>query len=277
VSPGRRAVSPDRSADLEVLIRVAQSVQVSFRKSSGSPHRADVVAMGADGTPTEEVDREAEAQILASLDREGVDWDLLSEEAGLVKRGGGATLVVDPIDGSHNALRGLPYATVSLALGREDLGGIDVGVVRDLYRGTTYWAVRGGGAFKDGRRLATRKWAPKAELLFLNLGRHATERVVRLAARARRVRSLGCASLEMLAVAEGAADAYLFENDTPGRNLRVTDIAASYRILLEAGGDASDLSGTPLSALPLGLAQRSSVLAWADPEFVASARKDGTL
>ena len=78
-------MSPDRSADLEVLIRVAQSVQVSFRKSSGSPHRADVVAMGADGTPTEEVDREAEAQILASLDREGVDWDLLSEEAGLVK------------------------------------------------------------------------------------------------------------------------------------------------------------------------------------------------
>ncbi|HKV89572.1 MAG TPA: inositol monophosphatase family protein [Thermoplasmata archaeon] len=265
----------DASRDLEVLVRVAQAVQVGFRRSSTSPHGADVVAMGADGTPTEEVDRAAEAQVLSALDQEGVDWDVLSEEAGVVRRGGGPLLVVDPIDGSHNALRGLPYATVSLALGRGTLGGIEVGVVRDLYRGTTNWAERGGGAFRDGRRLKTRPWTPRAELVFLNLGRHATPRVVARAASARRVRSLGCASLEMLAVAEGAADAYLFENDAPERNLRVTDIAAAYRILREAGGDGSDLGGTSLEALPLGLERRTSVFAWADPAFARQARAEG--
>lgn len=265
------------SRDLEVLFRVAQAVHTAVRQASTSPHRADVVAMGADGSPTEEVDRVAEAQVLATLEEEHVDWDVLSEEAGLVPRGGGKLLVIDPIDGSHNAIRGLPYATVSLALGRQDLAGIDVGVVRDLARGTTYWASRGEGAFRDGHRLRTRAWDVRSELFFLNLGRHATARVVGLAARARRVRSLGCASLEMLAVAEGAADAYVFENDTPNRNLRVTDIAAAYRILLEAGGNASDVAGGTLDRFPLALGERTSVFAWGDPKFGERARPEGYL
>ena len=88
---------------------------------------ADVVAMGADGTPTEELDRLAETEILKVLDAEGVDWNLLSEEIGYVSRGGQNTLVVDPIDGTSNALRGLPFSTVSLALGRRDLASIEVG------------------------------------------------------------------------------------------------------------------------------------------------------
>jgi NAD+ kinase len=270
-------VAAEGSRELEVLFRVAQAVHAVVRQASTSPHRADVVAMGADGSPTEEVDRVAEAQILATLDEEQVDWDVLSEEAGLVRRGGGKLLVVDPIDGSHNALRGLPFATVSLALGKNDLRGIDLGVVRDLTRGTTYWGSRGEGAFRDGRRLKTRTWDQRSELFFLNLGRHATSRVVGLAARARRVRSLGCASFEMLAVAEGAADAYVFENDTPSRNLRVTDIAAAYRILLESGGNASDVSGASLESFPLALGERTSVFAWGDPVFGEKARPGGYL
>ncbi|MCI4328100.1 MAG: hypothetical protein L3K01_08605 [Thermoplasmata archaeon] len=266
-----------RSRELEVLFRVAQAVHTAVRQASTSPHRADVVAMGADGSPTEEVDRVAEAQVLATLEEEHVDWDVLSEEAGLVRRGGGKLLVIDPIDGSHNAIRGLPFATVSLALGREDLAGIEAGVVRDLARGTTYWASRGEGAFRDGHRLRTKVWDARSELFFLNLGRHATSRVVGLAARARRVRSLGCASLEMLAVAEGAADAYVFENDTPSRNLRVTDIAAAYRILVEAGGNATDASGGTLDRFPLALGERTSVFAWGDPKFGERARTEGYL
>jgi myo-inositol-1(or 4)-monophosphatase len=270
-------VPDDGARELEVLFRIAQGVQGTFRQSSTSPHMADVVAMGADGTPTEELDRVVETQLLTSLDDEGVDWNVLSEEAGYVARGGSRTLVVDPVDGSHNALRRLPYATVSLALGAGTLGGIDTAVVRDLSRGTTWWARRGLGAYRDGYRLRTRPWQPRGEMFFLNLGRHATPRVVSIAGRARRVRSLGCASLEMLAVAEGAADTYVFENDTPTRNLRVTDVAGAFLVLREAGGDATDLSGTPLAELPLALDRRTSVWAWADPAFVAYAHSEGLL
>jgi len=233
--------------------------------------------MGADGSPTEALDRLAESRLLAALDAEGLDWNLLSEEAGIVQRGGSRTLVVDPIDGSHNALRGLPFSTVSLALGNATLDGIDAGVVHDLSNGTTYWAGRGLGAFRDGHRIRVRAWEPRSELFFINLGRHSTARAAALAVRGRRVRSLGCASLEMVMVAHGGADAYLFENERPERNLRVTDIAAAYRIVTEAGGGVVDALGGSLANFPLALGQRTSVLAFGDPAFPAAARAEGYL
>jgi len=264
-------------AELEVLYRVSVAVQQVVREAEGSPHRADVVAMGADGTPTEELDRLAETEILKVLDAEGVDWNLLSEEIGHVSRGGQNTLVVDPIDGTSNALRNLPFSTVSLALGRRDLSGIDCGLVRDLHRGTTFWAARGQGAFRDGRRIRTRTWTPRSEIFFVNLGRPATERSSRIATKARRIRSLGCASLEILMVAQGSADAYFFENTPETRNLRATDVAAAYRILLEAGGGVGDAQGQSIESFPLTVERRTSVFAWGDPELRARAKHEGYL
>ncbi len=260
-------MAADARLDLEVLYRVSVAVHRVVRDARSSPHRGDVVAMGAFGAPTEELDRLAEGEILRALDAEGVDWDLLSEEIGHVVRGGDRTLVVDPIDGSYNALRNLPYFTVSLALGRRDLAGIEIGLVRDLQHGTTWWATRGGGAFRDGRPIRTRAWDPKTETVFVSLGRNASERAVRLAGQARRVRSLGSASQEVLMVAQGSAEAYLFDNNSEARNLRATDISAAYRILLEAGGGVSDARGNALETFPLGLERRTSVLAWGDASF----------
>jgi fructose-1,6-bisphosphatase/inositol monophosphatase family enzyme len=265
------------SADLEALFRLSAAVHATYRQAARSPKRAEVVAMGADGSPTESLDRIAETRLLAALDAEGLDWNLLSEEAGIIDRGGTRTLVVDPIDGSHNALRGLPFSTVSLALGSDTLDGIEAGVVHDLSNGSTYWAGRGTGAFCDGRRIRVRRWEPKSELFFINLGRHSTPRASALAVHGRRVRSLGCASLEMVLVAQGGADAYLFENERPERNLRVTDIAAAYRIVTEAGGGVVDALGASLMQFPLALGRRTSVLAFGDPAFPDAARREGYL
>jgi fructose-1,6-bisphosphatase/inositol monophosphatase family enzyme len=263
--------------ELEVMYRVSLAVHRVVRDAATSPHRGDVVAMGADGTPTEELDRLAEREILRVLDAEGVNWNLLSEEAGRVARGGDRTLVVDPIDGTLNALRNFPFAAVSLALGQETLAGIELGLVRDLYRGTTYWAARGEGAYCDGRPVHTRPWSPRGEVLLVNLGHRATERTVRLAGRGRRIRSLGCASLEMIQVAQGSADAYLFENSDERTNLRATDIAAAYRILLEAGGGVSDMRSHPIDAFPLTVEQRTTVFAWGDPRLPAGLSEAGSL
>ena len=253
-----------RPAELEVLFRIALAVQRVVRDATGSPHRADVVAMGADGSPTEELDRLAETEILRVLDAEGVDWDLVSEEAGHVARGGGRTLIVDPIDGTSNALRLMPFSAVSLALGERDLDGIDLGVVRDLDRGATYWGIRGRGAFRDGRAIRTRAWRPRSEVVFLNLGHHASARATHLAGSVRRVRSIGCASLELMMVAQGSADAYVFDNTETHRNLRATDVAAGYRILLEAGGGLTALDGSSLGQFPLNVERRTSILAFGD-------------
>lgn len=250
--------------ELGVLHRIGLGVQRVVRDAAQSPRRAEVIAMGADGTPTERLDRVAEAEVLRQLDRLGVDWNVVSEEIGVVRRGGDRTLVVDPVDGTSNAVRHLPFAAVSLALGRENLGGIDVGLVRDLDRGTTYWASRGHGAFRDGHRILVRPYAGRGELVLVNLGVVAGPAAVRRAGEVRRVRSLGAASLEMALVAEGAADGYLYENGEPSRNLRATDIAAAYRIVLEAGGHVTDARGGSIDRFPLNVEGRTSLAAWGD-------------
>ncbi|EQD33513.1 bifunctional inositol-1 monophosphatase/fructose-1,6-bisphosphatase, partial [mine drainage metagenome] len=224
-------MAPPADDDLELLVRLSARVHRAVREWSRAPRRGEVVGMGADGSPTEALDRVAEAEILLQMEREGVDWNLLSEERGFVARGGRQTLVADPIDGSLNALGGFAPATVSLGLGDERLGRIEVGLVHDLFRGTNYWAIRGRGAFRDGERIAPRKYRPGHDLLCASLGSRATREVQDRAAAARRIRSLGCASLEILSIAEGYADGYLFAHGDPSQNLRVTDIAAAYRIL----------------------------------------------
>jgi len=253
--------------EIEVLYRVSVAVHRVFRDAVTSPHRAEIVAMGADGSPTEQIDRLPESEILRVLDAEGVDWNLISEEIGPVDRGGSRTLVVDPIDGSHNVFRNLPFSTVSLALGSNDLSGVDLGLVRDLNLGTTYWAARGEGAWRDGRPLHVRPWVPKGEVLFVNLGAHASERAIQFAHRGRRIRSLGCATLETLAVAGGGGDGYFFENTPESRNLRATDIAAVYRILIESGGGMWDTHGKEIGTFPLTVDRRTSVFAWGDRAF----------
>lgn len=270
-------MSSATAEDLEVLFRIGYAVRHAVRQSGASPTRANVVAMGAAGSPTEELDRIAEAQVFSSLEEEGLDWNVLSEEVGFVRRGGSRLLVVDPVDGSHNALRGFPMSTVSLALGRSSLGDVDVGVIHNLDNGVTHWAERGAGAFRDGHRLHTRTWEARSELFCVNLGRHSTARAAKLAEKGRRVRSLGCASLELAMVAQGSADAYFFENDVEGRNLRVTDIAAAYLLVRESGGGISDAARQPLESFPLSLDSRTSVFAWGDPRFGQHALSEGYL
>ncbi len=266
---------PARNPELETLFRICAAAHRSYRLANGSPHRAEIVGTGAAGSPTEEIDRASERRILQALDEEKVDWNVVSEEVGFVDRGGRRTLVLDPIDGTHNALRRLPAVSISLALGERNLDGIDLGVVHDLPTGVTYWAERGGGAFRDGRPIRTREWDARTELVFANLGRHARPHVMGWAGRARRVRALGCASVEISLVAQGSGDAYLFDNSPDERNLRVTDIAAGYRILSEAGGGISDAGFRPIGGLPLDPKQHTSLFAYGDPKMYARLRAEG--
>lgn len=266
--------TPNDASDLELLIRLSYAVHNAVRQSLSSPHKEREVAIGASGSPTAELDRVAEAQVLSFLEQEKLPWNVLSEELGFIDRGHHDLLVLDPVDGSHNALRGLPFATVSLALGREQLSDVRVGVVHDIDTGLTFWATRGGGAWLDGRRLSTRSWVPSEELFFVNLGTHASTRAHALAQRCRRIRALGCASFEIAMVAQGGADGFFSDNTPPTLNLRVTDIAAAQLILKEAGGGVADSHGNPLEML-LNLDRRTSLLAWGDRRLLAEGHGEG--
>lgn len=204
--------------------------------------------MGADGTPTKHVDAIAEQAILDLLPERGLD--LLSEEVGLVQRGGDRILVVDPIDGTTNAVRGIPFYCVSIAVGRKTLGDIEAGIVMNLCTGDVYEAVKGQGATLNGRQVRVREDGKQRVVATSGMRREETPggRAI--------LRSFGASALEMCLVGAGSLDGYHYAKPI----LRIIDVAASTLIVREAGGVVLDSKGDDLE-LPLTLAPRFELTA----------------
>ncbi|MEK6986604.1 MAG: inositol monophosphatase family protein [Candidatus Thermoplasmatota archaeon] len=244
-----------------LLEDLAEAVQRAVDGLTGDP--GEILGRGADGAPSTRIDREAEAAVLRTLDERGAELNVLSEEAGFVDRGGTATLVLDPVDGTHNALRGVPAYSVSIALGHERLSDVEEGLVRDLVSGATYHAARGKGATLDGRSLHVRAYSPNDTLFTVYLGTNADPDAAEVAAKARRVRNLGAASLDLCLVARGAADLYYMHSAVPQTKLRVVDLAAGTLIVREAGGHVLTLQGKDLD-MPLTSEARTDLVAVGD-------------
>ncbi len=243
-----------------LLLELAEAVQRSvdaFQGNSGEP-----VGKGADGATTARIDAVAEQAILDVLKKRGTKLNVLSEEAGWIDRGGDSTLVVDPIDGTHNAIRGVPAYATSIALARSSLRDVSAGVVRNLVTGQTYFAEQGKGATLNGKPIHARPFDPSDTLFDIYFGEHADPKAAEVAATARRVRTLGAASLDLCLVAQGAADLY-YMNSVARTRLRVVDIAAGCFIVREAGGDVLDLEGRALD-LPLDPKARTNLVAVGD-------------
>jgi NAD+ kinase len=75
------------------------------------------IGMGADGTSTSQIDKVAENTVLDYIQRNGIPLNVLSEEIGFVDNGAEDTLVLDPVDGTSNAVAGVPLFTISMAIG----------------------------------------------------------------------------------------------------------------------------------------------------------------
>ena len=244
-----------------LLLELADAVQHAVAELSGDP--AEVVGRGADGAPSTRIDRVAEETVFRVLDYEGAALDVLSEEAGFVDRGGKATLVLDPIDGTHNALRGVPAYSVSMAIGHERLSDVQEALVRDLVSGATYYAAKGGGAFLNARPIHVHPVDLEDLVFSVYLGRNAAPDAAAVASFARRVRALGAASLDLCLVARGAADLYFMHSAIAESKLRAVDIAGGTLIVREAGGFVLDLQGHELD-MPLTSTARTDLVAVGD-------------
>jgi len=108
------------------------------------------VTLKADQTPVTQADREAEAAIVERLRAAFPDVGILGEEFG-AQGAQGHRWIIDPIDGTKNFIRGIPYWATLIAL--EEDGEITVGVVHAPATGDLLWARRGAGAFANGRPL----------------------------------------------------------------------------------------------------------------------------
>ena len=247
------------------LTKIAEEVYSAYQELPKDFDRHLKVGMGASGSPTSKIDKFAEDAVLELMDAEDIKLNVLSEEAGFIDRGGSKTLVLDPIDGTLNCVRGIPFFSVSMAIGKSSLLDCEEAMVKNLHTGDTYYARRGGGAELNGHRIAVSKYHEEGIFIIFD-NKDAAPETANVRKLASKVRSLGCASLEMCLVAQGSALAQYMNCSKFQRMIRVVDIAASCLVLREAGGEVVDLSGEKLD-MALHLQDRKNFLAYGDPKI----------
>ena len=218
---------------------MARSVEDIVRDMATRPEGREVVRTGASGTPTKRIDQEAEDSVIGTIAAHALCKTLVSEEAGRREMGGEkGTIFLDPVDGTHNALAGIPFYGLSLAYAEE--GVVRQGFVRDLAHHETFTAERGKGAYLDGGPLRVSRTHLLEESAMSVYGRKFNPGpVLSLGQKIRRWRLLGASALELCYVASGRLDGFIDLRST----LRVTDAAAGMLVCEEAGGKVSDLEG----------------------------------
>lgn len=227
--------------------------------------RSRTVGIGAAGDRTIYADKLAEDLLIKELRSLG-GVRILSEEAGaLGPRAGGPLAVVDPLDGSSNFERGVPFYCTSVAIVDGDtIDGTIVGVVRDLVTGDAYSAKKGEGAAKNGNWIRTSRISdPSGAVVGVDLSRSPPGLVSALAPLVEGVKRqvhLGANALEVCYLAEGRTDSFV---DLRGK-MRVTDFAAANLIAREAGAVLTGPAGEELK-VSLDLDHRLSLVASANP------------
>ena len=138
---------------MDILASIADAVTDAVKAIPSNVDLGEEICMGADGTPTSQVDKIAENTVLMYIASHNVPFNVLSEEIGFVDNGASDTLILDPIDGTRNAVLGIPYYTVSLAVTDSDLCGVHTALIRNIATGDEYRAEKGKGATYNGKSL----------------------------------------------------------------------------------------------------------------------------
>lgn len=224
-----------------------------FREESKIP-----IGIGASGDRTYRIDKIAEDIILCGLEESGETLTIISEEAGIRDIGGGGKKVlIDPIDGSRNAISGIPFFCTSIAVADGDkVGDMELSYVLNLVSGEEFWAERGQGAFHNGEKMSTQD----DEIFYLTAyeaqsPRMDIPRIIPLLAESRKTRCFGATALDLAYLAYGAIS--VFANPSPSRSF---DFAGGWLLVKEAGGVFTDMNGNSIDAVEVGLGRSTSLL-----------------
>src|SRR3954447_3212900 len=235
---------------------------------------------GEGGDRTLVIDSEAEAAVFRELDRlheDGARFTAVSEERGAVDFGARDVIVViDPIDGSMNAKRGLPHHSVSIAVADgPTMADVAFGYVYDYGPEEEWTARRGEGAFLDGVRLdrdlgERRTRDGRLELLGIESAdpRWLCDAAEALAAASYRLRAMGTIAVTLCQVAAARLDGMVTL-----RRSRAVDAAAAQLIVREAGGLVAFTSCEDPLGAPLDVAPHSPVIAARTPESLEALRR----
>ena len=218
--------------DLDILKEIADRIRDSIMDSYPDGGGGAVVCTGPDGSMSREIDLVAERCAIDHIEENDLPWNLLSEEDGSLVGRGERTLILDPIDGTYNAIHGIPLFSTSLALCDGPLHNITSALVMNIPLGRSFTAVKGAGAFYNGKAISTRGLDEAVAVFDSFLGPASLEENRLLFSWPYRGRYFGSISLEVCYVAKGAIDLFALFWRIP----RITDIAGAYLVLKEAGG-----------------------------------------
>ncbi len=220
---------------------------------------------GAAGDRTFPIDKKAEEIIIEELERSGEPLSIVSEEYGLKDiRGGGRRVLIDPIDGSKNAITGIPFYCTSIAIAEEDtIGTVSIAYVINLLTGDEFYAEKGRGAYLNGTPIKTQQDGSIFVVAYeAQIPKRDIPMIMSLLQAARRTRCLGATALDLCLVAAGSVS--IFITPAPSRSF---DFAAGALIVREAGGIFTDMEGTPVDHIPVGLEKSTTILASANKDL----------
>jgi myo-inositol-1(or 4)-monophosphatase len=254
---------------LEVISAGAKKGFESIKDIIGTPKAREKIQKNKLGDITLVIDKKAEKAILEEIQLIPENIRIISEEQGEFSVEDGIPedqihdyIIIDPVDGSHNASFGFPMSCISIAHATgPKLNDIDCGVILNIYNEDIYTAIKGQGALKNGESIHvnTRENLPKC-LFGMNFSVNEslfeyTQRYAEFFDKCKpmRIRSIGTDAFALTLFAEGKLDLFMnLQNKT-----RTLDIAAAAIILKEAGGILIDPYGEELNP-PLALMTRIS-------------------
>ena len=261
----------DKKIATDLSYEIIKEVSRAIRPYVGKPESGEKVKIGADGTPTSFIDIVAEEKVINILKNAPVLSYIVSEEIGELKLGKGTKrsisltqelrrddiedeerpkfiFLVDPIDGTSNAIKEIPAYGISIAVasvpeGRiATLNDVELGFISNFGNGNFFEAEKGKGCWLNNEEVHPSNIVNFSDITLGGFTKSGTSTASQLVDNARRMRVLGSVVLEISYVASGRYDAFI-----DLRGSRIIDIAASKLILEEAGGIITDKYGEKLN------------------------------
>lgn len=226
----------------------------SLQSKTGEP-----LGRGASGDITYQIDKLAEEIIISALESTGEPLTIISEEIGTKEiKSGGKSVVIDPIDGSRNAVSGIPFYCSSIAIADGNkIGDIELAYIINLINGDEFYAEKGKGAFMNGHLIK-----PQADDTFYTIAYETQlpsrdlRTILPLLSEAKKVRCFGSTALDLSYLSAGSLSAFV----TPSQS-RCIDFAGGWLIVKESGGVFTNIKGDSIENIMLGIEKSTSLLA----------------
>lgn len=257
--------------NIKDLRKIGKELFFEIGETRLKPFASQSIGKGASGDKTFPIDKKAEDIIIRHLESLGEPLSIISEEIGLKDiKGGGKKVLIDPIDGSKNAISGVPFYCSSIAVAEgSTIGGIYLSYIINLLTGDEFWAEKDKGAFFNGEKIQTQK----DNVLFLiayeaQSPKNDIPKIMRLLGESRRTRCLGAIALDLSYLAYGSVS--VFVSPAPSRSF---DFAGGWLLIREAGGVFTDTGGNSIENVGAGLDKSVPLLASANQQLHDKALK----